>query len=162
MSMFGELFALAAGANLTLTISADAKTGRMTINVVPRPHKDFDEPALTKALSLTATPQEFDAGFVEALKGYREVRQSLTDQLEATKEVLEAAKAASVKKATDANAKARSDKPSLPAKAAAAADATSARAESPADDETDAPAIETHAQARAKVPMSGEAMDLFG
>lgn len=158
MSMFEELFALASGASLTLTISADAKTGRMMINVVPRVHKDFDEPALTKALSLTATPQEFDAGFIEALKGYREVRQSLTDQLEATKEVLEAAKAASVKKATDANAKARSDKPSVPAKTAATADATSARTEPPADDESDAPAAET----RAHAPMAGEAMDLFG
>lgn len=158
MSMFEELFALAAGANLTLTISADAKTGRMTINVVPRLHKDFDEPALTKALSLTATPQEFDAGFIEALKGYREVRQSLTDQLEATKEVLEAAKAASVKKATEANVKARPDKPSVSSKTAASSDATSARAEPLADDETDAPATEAGAHA----PMAGEAMDLFG
>lgn len=158
MSMFEELFALATGANLTLTISADAKTGRMTVNVVPRVHKDFDEPALTKALSLTATPQEFDAGFVEALKGYREVRQSLTDQLEATKEVLEAAKAASVKKATDANVKARPDKPSLPSKTAATPDATSASDELVPDEETDAPAPE----ARAHAPMAGEAMDLFG
>ena len=158
MSMFEELFALAAGANLTLTISADAKTGRMTINVVPRPHKDFDEPALTKALSLTATPQEFDAGFIEALKGYREVRQSLTDQLEATKEVLEAAKAASVKKATEANVKARPDKPSVPSKTAASSDVTSGRAEPLADDEADVPVVEPRTQA----PMTGEAMDLFG
>lgn len=158
MSMFEELFALASGANLTLTISADAKNGRMTINVVPRPHKDFDEPALTKALSLTATPQEFDAGFIEALKGYREVRQSLTDQLEATKEVLEAAKAASVKKATEANVKARPDKPSVPSKTAASSDATSARAEPLDDDEADVPVAEPRAQA----PMTGEAMDLFG
>lgn len=158
MSMFEELFALATGANLTLTISADAKTERMTINVVPRVHKDFDEPALTKALSLTATPQEFDAGFVEALKCYREVRQSLTDQLEATKEVLEAAKAASVKKATEANVKARPEKPSVPSKTAATPDATSARDELLSDEETDAPAAET----RAHAPMAGEAMDLFG
>ena len=158
MTMFEELFALASGANLTLTISADAKTGRMTINVVPRPHKDFDEPALTKALSLTATPPEFDAGFVAALKGYREVRQSLTDQLEATKEVLEAAKAASVKKATEANVKARPDKASLPPKPAAPPNATSATADPLAEDEADAPGAETRAQA----PMAGEAMDLFG
>ena len=111
MSMFQELFSLAAGASLTLTLSADAKTGRMTINVIPRPHKDGDEPALAKALSLTATPQEFDEGFVAALQGYSEARQSLADQVEATREVLEAAKLASVKKATDANAKARADKP---------------------------------------------------
>ena len=77
----------------------------------PRPYKDGDEPALAKALSLTATPQEFDEGFVAALQGYREARQSLADQVEATREVLEAAKLASVKKAADANAKARADKP---------------------------------------------------
>lgn len=158
MSMFEELFALAAGANLTLTISADAKIGRMTINVVPRPHKDLDEPALTKALSLTATPQEFDAGFIEALKGYREVRQSLTDQLEATKEVLDAAKVASVKKATDANVKSRLDKPASTPKPAVLPAATSVAADSVADDEVDTPAAETRAQA----PMAGEAMDLFG
>ena len=111
MSMFQELFSLAAGASLTLTLSADAKTGRMTINVIPGPYKDGDEPALAKALSLTATPQEFDEGFVAALRGYREARQSLAEQVEATREVLEAAKLASVRKATDANTKARADKP---------------------------------------------------
>lgn len=158
MSMFEELFALASGANLTLTISADAKTGRMTINVVPRPHKDFDEPALTKALSLTATPQEFEAGFIEALKGYREVRQSLTDQVEATKEVLEAAKAASIKKATDANVKSRLDKPASTPKPAAPPAATSPPVEPSADDDADTPSSESRAQA----PMGGEAMDLFG
>lgn len=158
MTMFEELFALASGANLTLTISADAKTGRMTINVVPRPHQDFDEPALTKALSLTATPQEFDAGFVAALMGYREVRRSLTDQLEATKEVLEAAKAASVKKATEANVKARPDKPASAPKPAALPAATRVPADPHADDEADVPTAETRAQA----PMAGEAMDLFG
>jgi PRTRC genetic system protein E len=93
MTMFDELYVLAAGASLTLTISADHKTGRMTINVIPRPNKDADEPALTQALSLTATPQEFDEGFVAALQGYREARQSLADQVEATKEVLEAGQA---------------------------------------------------------------------
>lgn len=98
MTMFEELYALATSTTLTMLLSADEKTGRMTINVIPKPKKD-DEPALTKALSLTATPAEFDAGFVEVLKGYREVRQSLAKQAEATQEVLQAAKAASAKKA---------------------------------------------------------------
>ena len=57
-------------------------------------------------MSLTATPAEFDAGFVEVLKGYREVRQSLAKQAEATQEVLQAAKAASAKKAGEAMTKA--------------------------------------------------------
>jgi PRTRC genetic system protein E len=91
MTMFEELFALATSATLTMVLSADEKTGRMTINVIPKPKKDVDEAALTKALSLTATPAEFDAGFVDVLKGYREVRQSLAEQAEATQEVLQAA-----------------------------------------------------------------------
>ena len=42
MTMFQELFALATSASLTMTISADPKAGRMTINVIPRPNKDAD------------------------------------------------------------------------------------------------------------------------
>ena len=106
MTMFEELFVLATSATLTMVLSADEKTGRMTINVIPKPKKDADEPALTKALSLTATPAEFDAGFVDVLKGYREIRQSLAEQAEATQEVLQAAKVASAKKAGEAMSKA--------------------------------------------------------
>lgn len=158
MTMFEELFALAASASLTLTINADPKTGRMTINVIPRPNKDADEAALTKALSLTATPQEFDDGFVAALRGYREVRQSLADQVEATKEVLEAAKLASVKKATDASAKARSDKPSPSTPTKPAVAQPSGAAGATGNDETHASADEP----RAPAPGLGEAADLFG
>ena len=156
MSMFQELFSLAAGASLTLTLSADAKTGRMTINVIPRPHKDGDEPVLAKALSLTATPQEFDEGFVAALQGYREARQSLADQVEATREVLEAAKLASVKKATDANTKARADKPILAQKPAVPS-ASPPVSKSVVDEDNSspvAPLVQTQGV--------GEAMDLFG
>ena len=106
MTTFKELYELATSAALTMVISADEKTGRMTINVVPKPKKDVDEPALTKALSLTAMPDEFAAEFVGVLKGYREVRQSLAAQAEATQEVLQAAKAASAKKAGEAMTKA--------------------------------------------------------
>ncbi len=106
MTMFEELFALASSATLTLVISADDKAGRMTVNVIPKPKKEMDEPALTRALSLTDTPAEFDAEFVQTLKGYREARQSLAEQAEATREVLQAAKSASVKRAGDATAKA--------------------------------------------------------
>lgn len=158
MTMFEELFALATGASLTLTISADPKAGRMTINVIPRPNKDADEPALTKALSLTATPQEFDDGFVAGLQGYREVRQSLVDQVEATKEVLEPAKLASVKKAADASTKARADKPSPPAPAKPAAAPISGETHTSGDDDADAEGDESRAPGKGV----GEAMDLFG
>ena len=158
MSMFQELFSLAAGASLTLTLSADAKTGRMTINVIPRPHKDGDEPALAKALSLTATPQEFDEGFVAALRGYREARESLADQVEATREVLEAAKQASVKKATDASTKARADRPILAQKPAV----PSAPPPGPAGDtdiNEDDPSQDVP---RVQAQGVGEVADLFG
>jgi PRTRC genetic system protein E len=139
-------------------ISADHLAGRMTINVIPRPNKDADEPALTKALSLTATPQEFDEGFVAALRGYREVRQSLADQLEATKEVLEAAKAAAVKKAADASAKAHAGRPAPAAAKPAAIATTEGAPHAGGDDDADA-APET---AQAPTKTTGESTDLFG
>src|SRR6202171_4755031 len=106
MTMFTELYALATTATLAMVVSADDKRGTLTISVMPKPKKDAGEPALTKDLSLTATPAEFDDGFVEALKGYREARTGLIEQAEATKEVLQAAKEVAAKKAAAATTKA--------------------------------------------------------
>nr|WP_297383512.1 PRTRC system protein E [uncultured Roseateles sp.] len=171
MTMFQELFALAASATLTMTVSADEAAGRMTINVIPKPRKDANEPALTQPLSLTATPQEFDAGFIAALSGYREVRQSLEQQAEATKVVLEAAKAASVKKASDATSKATA----APAKSVVAASKhppvpPAAHAPALNGDEPDEPGESggtpseqgAGSAARASAAASGESYDLFG
>ena len=105
MTMFTELYALATTATLSMVISADEKRGTLTISVMPKPKKDMGESALTKDLTLTATPAEFDGGFVAALKGYREARAGLFEQAEATKEVLQAAKEAAAKKAADATTK---------------------------------------------------------
>lgn len=159
MTMFEELFALATSATLTMTVSADEKTGRLTVNVIPKPKQQAGEPALAQPLSLTATPQEFDAEFVQALRGYRDVRQSLAQQAEATNEVIEAAKAASVKKASEATAKASSAKPAAPAKPAASASA----AQPPVGDDEDADdAAAPQAAASAPVAASGESLNLFG
>ena len=106
MTMFTELYALATTATLSMVISADEKRGMLSISVMPKPKKDAGEPALTKDLTLTATPAEFDDGFVAALKGYREARTGLIEQAEATKEVLQAAKEAAAKKAAQATTKA--------------------------------------------------------
>ena len=106
MTMFTELYALANTATLSMVISADEKRGTLSISVMPKPKKDAGEPALTKDLTLTATPAEFDDGFVAALKGYREARTGLIEQAEATKEVLQAAKEAAAKKAAEATTKA--------------------------------------------------------
>ena len=152
MTMFEELYALAASATLTMVISADDKSGRMTINVIPKPKKDVDEPALTKALSLTAAPGEFDAEFVEVLKGYREVRQSLAAQAEATQEVLQAAKAASAKKAGEAMTKA--------AKPAAAATPAKAATQELADEGGEGTV--GVAQPATPVAPTGGSYDLFG
>ncbi len=155
MTMFEELHALAISATLTMIVSADEKTGRMTVHVIPKPKKDVDEPALTKALSLTATPQELDAGFVQALRGYREVRHSLAEQVEATKEVLEAAKLASVKKAGDAASKA-----AKPAASARTTPATVATAIPTANDAAD---DEVENESAAPTATTGSpSLDLFG
>ncbi len=156
MTMFEELFALACSATLTMTVSADQKSGHMTINVIPKPKQNADETALAQPLSLTAAPQEFDAGFIEALQGYREARLSLAQQAEATKLVIEAAKAASVRKASDTTAKA-SKSPAGRQEPAPAAPATG-HAEQAADDaEGMSPREPGSANAA-----SGESFDLFG
>ncbi len=160
MTLFAELYALALTATLTMTVSADEKSGRLTVNVIPKPRKDVSEPTLTQPLSLTATPQEFDVGFIEALRGYREVRQSLAQQAEATKEVIEAAKAASVKKASDATVKAGASK-AAPAKPVTAPAASASG--NMADDEEEGDASQAIATGAAPATVAGgESFDLFG
>ena len=141
MSMFEELYALAANATLTLIVSADTVGQKMTVSVIPKPKDDNGEAALRQPLSLTATPQEFDTDFLAALRGYREVRASLVDQAAATQEVLEAAKSASVKKASEATSKAGKPatvaaKPASPVQASDAAAAPPGGAQAGAEAST--------------------------
>lgn len=155
MTMFRELYALAMTATLTMIVSADEKTAKLTISVLPKPKKDVGEPALTKDLTLTASPEDFDAGFVEALQGYREVRDSLTEQAEATREVLEAAKSISAKKATEAMTKAsKSVTAAQPAPSPTAVDATG--------DEDEHGAADGALDRQAVTPAPGESLALFG
>jgi PRTRC genetic system protein E len=94
--MFKELFELVrASGPLTMAVSADAPRGTMTVVVIPKPADAKDEPALATPLSLTATPEEFDAEFTTVLAGYRTQRLSLAEQVAATNEVLAAAREAS-------------------------------------------------------------------
>lgn len=105
--MFKELFPMAAKGAFSLLLSADEANGLMTVVVVPKTTDNGKEvPALAVPLKLTATPEELDAGFVQALASYSTARTSLDAQVAATNEVLEAAKAASVKKGADALSKA--------------------------------------------------------
>ena len=105
--MFKELYVLAVKAGpLNMAITADESAGRMTVVVIPKPGAGKDEPALATPLSLTATPEAFDEGFVPALTGYSAQRASLEEQVAATNEVLAAAKAASAQKGAGAVSKA--------------------------------------------------------
>jgi PRTRC genetic system protein E len=125
MTMFRELYALASAVTLTMIVSADEKTGKLTVSVLPKPKKDVGEPGLTKNLTLTATPEEFDAEFIDALRGYRERRESLAEQAEATNKVLEAAKTLSAKKASEATSRAVKAAQAAKASSPAATQATS-------------------------------------
>lgn len=151
MTMFAELYALATTATLTMVVSADEKSGRLTISVLPKPKKDVGEPALTKDLTLTATPEEFDAGFIAALRGYREKRESLMEQAEATNDLLDAARSACTKKATEAINKSARPAPSATAPVASAGKPAADRDVSGESSGNDIPR-----------PATGESLQLFG
>ena len=152
MTMFTELYVLATTATLSMVVSADDKRGTLTISVMPKPKKDVGEPALTKDLTLTATPAEFDGGFVAALNGYRETRAALVEQAEATKEVLQAAKEAAAKKAAAATTKASRPTAKPSAKPASADD----------HDEDDVQDADGESHTDAAQTMGGTQPNLFG
>ena len=102
--LFAHLFKLAQQGPMVMSISVDAASGRMTVNVMPNVGKNPADAALRTPLTLTGTPEEFDAGFFKLLEGYRESRKSLAEQAEATREVIDAAKDAQVAKAAKASA----------------------------------------------------------
>lgn len=91
---------LEGGAQLAVTI-VPIQDGTLTVIVMPSSTGNKDA-ALATPLSLTGTPEELDAEFATLLSSYVGARKSLIEQVEATTTVLEAAKNASQKKATDA------------------------------------------------------------
>ena len=93
MHLFHELFALSKDATLSMLVTSDQAAGTLTISVLPRPRAPLDQPALSKDLTLTGTPDEFAADFVSALTGYRTGRETLRQQAEATHAALQAAQA---------------------------------------------------------------------
>jgi PRTRC genetic system protein E len=114
MTLFCELYAMARTCSLSMLVTADTGTGKLTVHVLPKPKPNSDahadtgaEMALTQPLCLTATPEEFDQDFVAALRSYRECHHSLTEQVQATCDLLKAAKDASAKKAATAVSKAQ-------------------------------------------------------
>lgn len=119
MALFTELYELARSATLTLIVKADESNGRLTLCVLPKPLQDVGDGALMQPLSLTATPAEFDADFIEVLRSYREARHDLWQQAKTTQQVLQAAQATSRQKANTA-AKPIPSAPSTPKPAVSA------------------------------------------
>ena len=114
-------------------------------------------------LKLTATPEELDGGFVQALTSFATKPTSLEEQVAATTEVLEGARAASVKEGAEAVAK-------VGAKTPAKAPAKVAQPSAPADDEEDRDdnavsdgSSAGGSEAKADAPAGGVTVpDLFG
>jgi PRTRC genetic system protein E len=161
--MFKELFPLAAQGAFSLLLSADEASGLMTVVVVPK-HSEGgkDVPALAMPLKLTAVPDELDAGFVQALLSYSTHRASLDEQVAATNEVIEAAKAAAVKKGADAVTKAGlkpAQRGTAPKAAAGDDDADDDHGGDDSDDAPAAPAAVLPASASSAGP---GVPDLFG
>ena len=107
--MFNELFALLGPCEkLVLTISPlDSEHMRVIVAPVVKGHVDA---GLSLPLVMSGRPEEFDAGFAQALSAYATSRRSLAEQVEATAAVLEAAKATQTQKATKALSKANPPK----------------------------------------------------
>lgn len=137
---------------LTLRMAGD----QMSVVVVPC--GDSKEAALRQPLVLSATPVELDEGFVQALQSFEGAHRSLTEQVSATNEILQAAEKSQAGKAQKALSKGA--KPALPAPSEHADDdPEDADDGADADSASPAPAVETSAS----VQSAGDGKtDLFG
>ncbi|MRV70602.1 PRTRC system protein E [Duganella sp. FT92W] len=87
MGLFTEIYPLCREMHLTLLISANTANGTLTISVMPRAKAGAKLDAF-KDLTMTSTPDEFDAGFLQAFTGYRDTLLPLMAQAEAAKAAL--------------------------------------------------------------------------
>jgi PRTRC genetic system protein E len=117
MSLFNELFTLTQSRHFAMLVSSDHASGLLTISVMPRALNEADA-KFCKDLTLTATPEEFDSGFIEAIGTYRSRLMPLLEQAnEAAKAInktVENAKAAASRPNGKANAKASVSKDTSP------------------------------------------------
>ena len=162
---FKQLFDLAkrAGGSVTMTVAAAAEEGQMTVVVAPKAGAGNVDPALATPLVLTAAPEEFDSGFLDALSRYDAAHKSLAEQADATAEVLAAAKEAQAKKGAGA-ARTATPAKATPAKATPTAVASGEDADDDGGD-TDDDTPEAQAGATGAVTgnaTGGEAPSLFG
>lgn len=114
MGLFSELFPLCREVHLTLLVSANTASGTMTISIMPRAKAGVAGNPL-KDLTMTSTPEEFDADFLPAFTGYRDTLLPVMAQAEAAKTAL--------KKNADSKAETK-EKPLAKTTAAPAADSS--------------------------------------
>jgi len=101
--LFKSLTPLLAGvASLSLILTA-GKNGDIHVAVIPVPKEDgHDDAALKEPLTLTASPDELDEKFVEAMAKFTGARSGLEEQLDVTLSVIGAATKAAATKANTA------------------------------------------------------------
>jgi PRTRC genetic system protein E len=102
--MFKPLYELARTTALVMTITADEKEGTLTLTVNPKPVAKDAPAALSQPLTLKATPEELDTGFVEALTRFGDSYASLKETVDSAVAVMEAAKKETAAKATSKSA----------------------------------------------------------
>lgn len=118
MSLFDELFTLTQSRHFAMLVSSDHTSGLLTISVMPRALNEADA-KFSKDLTLTAKPEEFDSGFIEAIGSYQSKLIPLLEQAKeaanAIDNTAETAKAAASKPNGKANTKADVSKDKPPA-----------------------------------------------
>lgn len=103
--MFVEMNQLLQTAGMALALNVvSLGDGRLSVSVIPK--GDFKNPALGTGMSVQGTAEELDAGLGEQINRYVAARRSLSEQVDATLQVIEAAKTASQKEAGTAISKA--------------------------------------------------------
>lgn len=115
MSLFTELFTLTQTRRFAMLVSSDHATGLLTVAVMPRAVNEADGP-FCKDLTLTATPEEFDAGFVQAISAYRSNLLPLLEQVKEANAAIEKT-AQHAKSAANAKAPAKAALPKAPSRA---------------------------------------------
>jgi PRTRC genetic system protein E len=109
MSLFDELYTLTQSRHFAMLVSSDHASGLLTISVMPRALNEADA-KFCKDLTLTAKPEDFDSGFIEAIATYRSKLMPLLEQAKDASKAIdktsEAAKASASKPNGKANAKA--------------------------------------------------------
>lgn len=98
--------------SVTVVLSAINADGTVTVTVVPKA-KEGQEASLSTPLSLTATLEELDAEFASVILSYVTKRTSLSEQLEATQTILDAAKQDAAKKVAESKGKKSLPAPSV-------------------------------------------------